>query len=64
VDARALDAVGWTVGDFDKAVTLRQLGYRDGADCELGGGWGGGLVGVRLLCGGVVLCQTAAVKSS
>jgi predicted alpha/beta-fold hydrolase len=34
LDAAALDAVGWTVGSFDDAVTLKQLGYRDGDDCE------------------------------
>lgn len=39
IDPAELARVGWTLGTFDDAVTLRQLGYQDGADCEP---WEGG----------------------
>lgn len=29
IDSRALDAIGWTLGSFDDAITLKQLGYED-----------------------------------
>ena len=29
-----LGGTGWTVGAFDDAVTLRQLGYDDAPSCE------------------------------
>ncbi|GBF97751.1 hypothetical protein Rsub_10915 [Raphidocelis subcapitata] len=32
LDPGALAAVGWTVGAFDDAITLKQLGYSDGED--------------------------------
>ena len=34
MDTNALSSVGWTVAQFDDAVTLKQLGYSDGNDCE------------------------------
>jgi predicted alpha/beta-fold hydrolase len=34
IDPSALSSVGWTVAQFDDAVTLKQLGYADGNDCE------------------------------
>ena len=36
LDPTDLARVGWTLGTFDDAVTLRHLGYTDGQDCEWG----------------------------
>lgn len=51
IDARTLDAVGWTVSSFDDVVTLKQLGYEDAQSCEcpLLRGWDFGKWGLGAL---------------